>query len=227
VKSGVRAEHLDGNTSQDDREAILARLASGETEVVSNCMVLTEGFDLPDLGCIVLARPTRSLGLYRQMVSRGLRPAPDKSDVIILDHSGGVHRHGRPDDAIEWTLDIDRRASNPTHEARLAEHQDPFCECTACGHLRMRGTACDNCGWEPKPRGRGIDYIDADLVPLGEQRAVPSETERIIFYSELRGYQQTARKKDGSSYSRHRASSQFRTKHGSWPPWSWNDLSPR
>jgi DNA repair protein RadD len=224
VKSGVRAEHLDGNTSRDDREAILARLASGETEVVSNCQVLTEGFDLPDIGCIVLGRPTRSLGLFRQMVGRGLRPAPDKSDVVILDHAGGVHRHGRPDDAIEWTLDTDRRASNPTHEARLAEHHDPFCECTACGHLRMRGMACDNCGWEPKPRGRGIDYIDADLVPLGERRVVPSETERIIFYSELRGYQHTARKKDGSSYSQHWAAAQYRTKHGIWPPWSWNDL---
>jgi DNA repair protein RadD len=227
VKSGVRAEHLDGTTPQDDRDAILARLASGETEAVSNCQVLTEGFDLPDIGCIVIARPTRSLGLFRQMVGRGLRPAPGKSDVIILDHSGGVHRHGRPDDAIVWTLDTDRRASNPTHEARIAEHHDPFCECTACGHLRMRGMACDNCGWEPKRPGRGIDYIDAELVPLGEQRAVPLETERIIFYSELRGYQQTARRKDGTPYSRHWASNQYRTKHGSWPFWSWHDLPPR
>src|SRR6516165_8349255 len=64
IKSGVRAEHVDGNTPQGDREAILGRLASGETEVVSNCMILTEGFDLPDIGCIGLVRPTRSLGLF-------------------------------------------------------------------------------------------------------------------------------------------------------------------
>ena len=72
-KSQVRAEHLSGETPQDEREAILGRLASGETEVVSNCNVLTEGYDLPDLGCITVARPTRSLGLFRQMVGRGLR----------------------------------------------------------------------------------------------------------------------------------------------------------
>ena len=153
-KSEVRAEHVDGSTPQDERDAVIGRLASGETEVVCNCMIFTEGFDLPDIGCIVLARPTRSLGLYRQMIGRGLRPAEGKSDVIILDHSGGVYRHGRPDDAIDWTLHQDKRASNPAHEARLAEHRDPFCECTACGHLRMRGMACDNCGWEPKPHGR-------------------------------------------------------------------------
>ena len=121
IKSGIRAEHLDGTTPQADREAILGRLALGETEVVSNCMILTEGFDLPDIGCIALVRPTRSLGLFRQMIGRGLRPAEGKSDIIILDHSGGVYRHGRPDDVIEWVLDTDKRATNRTHEARIAK----------------------------------------------------------------------------------------------------------
>jgi superfamily II DNA or RNA helicase len=228
TKSGVHAEHLDGNTRQDERDAILDRLRTSETEVVSNCMVLTEGFDLPDIGCIVLARPTRSLGLFRQMIGRGLRTAEGKTDVVILDHSGGVHRHGRPDDAIEWTLDTDKRATNPTHETRKAKAggADPFCECTACGHLRMKGMACDNCGWEPKPHGRAVDYIDGDLVELGKPAAVPSDTERKIFYAELRGYQETARKKDGTPYAHGWAANQFRTKHGGFPPWSWNDHPP-
>jgi DNA repair protein RadD len=119
VKSGVKAEHLDGSTPQTEREAILARLASGETEVVCNVGVLTEGFDLCDIGCIALVRPTRSLGLFRQMIGRGLRPASGKSDVIILDHSGGVHRHGRPDDPIKWTLHADKRAANAAQPRRL------------------------------------------------------------------------------------------------------------
>jgi superfamily II DNA or RNA helicase len=222
-KSEVKAEHLDGTTPQEERGAILGRLALGEIEVVSNCMVLTEGFDLPDIGCIVLARPTRSLGLYRQMIGRGLRPAEGKSDIVILDHSGGVHRHGRPDDAIEWTLEQDNRASNPTHEARLAAHRDPFCECSSCGHLRMRGMACDNCGWEPKPHGRAVEYVDADLVELGKPIAGPSETERKTFYAELRGYQLNARKKDGTLYAAGWAAQQYKQKFGHFPPWAWNN----
>ena len=226
LKSEVKAEHLDANTPQDERDAILDRLRSGETEVVSNCMILTEGFDLPDIGCIVLARPTRSLGLFRQMIGRGLRPAEGKSDIVILDHSGGVYRHGRPDDAIEWTLDSDRKATNVTHEARIAKSgADPFCECTACGHLRMRGLACDNCGWEPKPYGRDIEVIDGDLVPLGEL-GLPSNEQKNVFYRELRGFAQTARRKDGSPYSRGWAAQQFKQKHGHFPPWSWNDEQP-
>jgi DNA repair protein RadD len=81
IASGVRAEHVDGSTPIADREAILARLASGETEVVSNCQVLTEGFDLPAIGWIVLARPTKQLGLFLQMAGRGLRPAAGKNNT--------------------------------------------------------------------------------------------------------------------------------------------------
>jgi DNA repair protein RadD len=113
VKAGVRAEHLDGSTSIDERAAILHRLACGESEVITNCMVLTEGFDLPDMSCIILARPTKKMGLYRQMIGRGLRPSDGKTHVVILDHSGAVFRHGLPEDRVEWTLSPDLRATAP------------------------------------------------------------------------------------------------------------------
>jgi hypothetical protein len=61
VNSGVRAEHIDGNTLKDERDATLARLKSGEIELVTNCMVLTEGWDMPEVGCCILARPTRDV----------------------------------------------------------------------------------------------------------------------------------------------------------------------
>lgn len=99
-RSNVLAEHIDGSTPTEERDRILAQLARGDVEVVCNCMVLTEGFDCPDVGCLVLARPTKSLGLYRQMIGRGLRSAPDKMDCVILDHAGAVFQHGFPDDPI-------------------------------------------------------------------------------------------------------------------------------
>src|SRR5207248_8523569 len=130
-RSGVRAEHLDGSTSIDDRDAILARLKSGETEVVTNCMVLTEGWDMPEVGCCILARPTKKMGLYRQMIGRVLRAAPEKEDAIILDHSGACYRHGLPEDHVEWTLLVDRRAINPTHEKRKVRAEFRLSECPA------------------------------------------------------------------------------------------------
>src|SRR5215467_9778213 len=100
VQFGIRAEHLDGVTSVAEREAILARLESGETEIVTNCMVLTEGWDLPAVSCCILARPTKQMGLFRQMIGRVLRPADGKPDAVILDHSGAVYRHGLPEDLV-------------------------------------------------------------------------------------------------------------------------------
>ena len=65
LKSGVKAEHVDGATPKPERDAALARLASGETELITNCMVLTEGWDLPAVSCGILARPssTRSCSI--------------------------------------------------------------------------------------------------------------------------------------------------------------------
>jgi superfamily II DNA or RNA helicase len=188
-------------------------------------MVLTEGFDLPDCGCIGLVRPTRSLGLFRQMVGRGLRPAEGKSDIVILDHAGGVFRHGRPDDAIQWALDVDLKATNTAHAARVAATgSEPFCECQSCGHLRMKGMACENCGWEPKPKGRALEYIDDNLVELGS--VANADTDRRIFYAELRGHQQTARKKDGSPYHPKWSACQYKDKHKTWPARSWDNDMP-
>jgi DNA repair protein RadD len=121
VKSGVRAEHLDGSTPKEERDAILRRLESGETEVVTNCMVLTEGFDCPDVACIVLARPTKQLGLFRQMAGRGLRPAPGKTDLILIDHSGAVFMHGLLEDRIDWTSTA--TSARPTKRMKRAQRQ--------------------------------------------------------------------------------------------------------
>ena len=148
VRSGVRAEHLDGETPKEERDDILARLASGETELVTNCMVLTEGWDMPEAGCTILARPTRKMGLFRQMIGRVLRPADGKPDAVILDHSGAVYAHGLPEDPVEWTLDPERLAKNPTHVARLVRQAGKLLECSQCSALRLAGQpcpACDSC----------------------------------------------------------------------------------
>jgi DNA repair protein RadD len=163
LNAGVRAENLDGSTPKGERDAILARLKSGETKVVSNCMVLTEGFDCPDIGCIILARPTKQMGLFRQMIGRGLRPAPGKTDVVILDHSGAVYRHGLPEDYVHWTLDVDRRAENPAQIKRKAGEAPKLRECPQC-HVLITKLPCGSCGWMPaQRRGQDRDFLDGEL----------------------------------------------------------------
>jgi len=93
VAAGVAAEALDGTTPPDERRAILARLREGATSVACNCGVLTEGFDEPRVACVIVARPTRSRGLYAQMVGRAARLYPGKSHATILDVVGSTREH--------------------------------------------------------------------------------------------------------------------------------------
>lgn len=80
---GLNAAHVDGNSP--DRKEILERFAAGEIDILSNAMLLTEGYDEPSIDCVVILRPTRSRALYSQMVGRGTRIHPCKRDLLLLD----------------------------------------------------------------------------------------------------------------------------------------------
>jgi superfamily II DNA or RNA helicase len=216
IKAGVRAEHLDGETPRDERDAILAQLESGETEVVANCMVLTEGFDCPDIGCIVLARPTKKMGLYRQMSGRGLRPADGKSDCVILDHSGAVFRHGLPEDHVEWTLDADRRAEAPAHQARLERRAPVLLECSQCSALRLGGQPCPSCGFLPQRPPRSVFIADGELglVQGGRANGQTYDAEACARWHGMLTHIAVER-----GYQRGWIAHKYREKFGTFPAW--------
>ena len=215
--AGVRAEHLDGETPLPERADILARLASGETRVVSNCMVLTEGWDCPPVGCTILARPTKQMGLFRQMVGRVLRPADGKPDAVILDHSGAVYRHGLPEDHVEWTLDVDGRAAAPVHEKRKAGKEPALRECPSCRAVMVK-PPCGACGWMPEPKARNIDFEEGrlGLVVGGKSRAQAyTNEEEARWYQMLIGEALRRGKKPGWAWYL------FRDKFGHEPDRFW------
>lgn len=80
---GIRAKHIDGYSQ--DRKEIQSQFANGEFDLLSNAMLLTEGYDCPPIDCVVCLRPTRSRPLYSQMVGRGTRLYPGKDDLLLLD----------------------------------------------------------------------------------------------------------------------------------------------
>jgi superfamily II DNA or RNA helicase len=233
LKSGVRAEHLDGNTPKTERDEILQRLALGETEVVTNVGVLTEGVDIPSVACIVLARPTQSLSLFRQMAGRGLRPSPDKSHLILLDHSGAVYRHGLLEDPIEWTLDTDKRADNPTHTSRSKSIFSKLLECRQCGALRQGGEACAHCGFMPKRRPDAIIFAEGELAQVKNGKAKanpPSPQDRQRFYQQLMALRLVRNEerigKGKAPLKPGWSAALFKDRFAEWPPFAWNNLPP-
>lgn len=81
--AGLSAEHVDGESA--DRKEILQRFADWEFDVLSNAMLLTEGYDDPSIDCIVCLRPTRSRSLYAQICGRGTRIDSLKENLLLLD----------------------------------------------------------------------------------------------------------------------------------------------
>ncbi|MCC7302531.1 MAG: DEAD/DEAH box helicase [Bacteroidia bacterium] len=103
-QAGVLAEHIDAKTPKEQREAILSDFRKGIIKVVSNVEIITEGFDFPECEAVILARPTKSLSLYLQMVGRVMRPAQGKKEGIILDNAGLWLEHGLSTIDREWSL---------------------------------------------------------------------------------------------------------------------------
>jgi DNA repair protein RadD len=103
--AGIPAASVDGNMPAEERDAVLRGLEDGSILVVTSCDLISEGFDVPSVQGALLLRPTKSLSLHLQQVGRCLRPKPDGTPAIILDHVGNCLRHGMPDWAREWSLE--------------------------------------------------------------------------------------------------------------------------
>ena len=102
--AGIPAAHLDGKTPKDEREATLAAFRRGDLKVISNVGLFTEGLDIPSLMAVQIARPTKSLSLWLQMVGRVLRVCEGKDHAIILDHTKNYAIHGLPTRRRVWSL---------------------------------------------------------------------------------------------------------------------------
>jgi len=103
-EENISAAHIDATTPKSERASILTDFKAGKIKVVSNVEIITEGFDFPECEVVQLARPTKSLSLYLQMVGRVMRPSKNKKEGIILDNAGLWLEHGLSIVDRDWTL---------------------------------------------------------------------------------------------------------------------------
>lgn len=191
IGAGIRAEHLDGTISREERMSTLKRFRDGTTTVLTNVDLFGEGFDCPGIEAVLLCRPTASISLSLQQIGRALRPAAEKTHAIILDHVGNYKSHGLPDDDREWSLDdgiVKKKSDGPSVTVCR--------NCFAANNSKDR--TCVNCGAQLKQAGQKREQIkqvegnleeidreamrrkskkeqasaqtEADLIELGKQR---------------------------------------------------------
>ena len=147
--AGVPAAVILGDSSRRDRDQAINSFRDGNVKVLINVIVATEGFDLPDASCIVIARPTKSLSLYLQMIGRGLRPKDDNRNCIILDLAANSEIHGLPEEHREWSLKPRGTRSDgetPVIWCQECEMVSPAANrnCLNCGYIF--GKDCGRCG---------------------------------------------------------------------------------
>ncbi|GEM_PF-2357486 len=152
---GFVAKVLHSNLSKKEQETEIDQFEKGRTKILVSVLMLTTGFDVPDTDVAIIARPTKSQNLYKQMVGRVLRLAPNKTHAILLDCGNVIENLGMPLDPIK--ANQKKEIADNQQKCELCEsknlklkHKDEksFWECQDCGHVRNieHGTyECKSC----------------------------------------------------------------------------------
>lgn len=173
--AGVTTEVVFGTTRSDERAAVYERVKTGATSVLASVGVLTEGFDIPAISCAILARPTKSRGLWQQMAGRALRLFPGKDRAVLLDITGDAVNH-----SLASVTDLSRTQqeteSKPRAVALCSCSEASFLVCCTAGETRLEcrkrkaeGVCTCNClcdedwGDEEITLVRGDHDVEVDL----------------------------------------------------------------
>ena len=215
LRIGVKAEHLDGETETEERKAILARVDSGETQVLCNVFVATYGLDIPALDCAVMARPTKNIALYLQMAGRIMRPAPGKVDGLIIDHAGAVEENGMVTDYVPWSLDADSKVKDRQQASKNERKEPKLLKCPKC-HGEFKGRRdCPHCGYEALAKTEKIPVHEADLQEITRKASAENKEaswpEKAAFIGGLRSYAMQ------HGYSSGWVAHKYRSRFGVWP----------
>jgi DNA repair protein RadD len=172
-RQGISCGTIFGDTPKEERDAIIAVFKRGDIRALASMGVLTTGFNAPGVDLIALLRPTKSAGLYVQMVGRGTRLAPGKENCLVLDFAGNVRRHG--------PIDLVR----PKRPGEAGGGEPPTKVCPMCESIvALSATECPDCGY---------------VFPAREVRIAPTAATLPILSPKTPQWLQVS----GVSYSRH------------------------
>ena len=230
IALGIPAEFIYAETPRADRDAIKKRLEDGITKVAVSVGVLIEGWDCRIISCIQIARPTKSISLWIQMVGRAARTYPGQTNALIFDHTGSLNDLGRAEDYDIWDLEQGVKKSKNNKVQSKEEGNEENSEesaidvvCPGCFQLIEKQKVCPACGFEFK---RFIKkdvpvMVDGELVQfLGKDKKGKkleySMEEKQLFYSGLIHWCKQHNRKPGFAYHK------FKDKFGIFPANTFN-----
>ena len=169
-EAGISAREVDGTTPQQLRDLIVDKFRSQKLQILVNVNLFTEGVDLPNVDCVIMARPTASLSLYLQFSMRCLNPRPGKT-AIIIDHANNFKTFGYPDDDRDW-----KRAIKSGKQKSKSLLKDPGLSIVTCDYCfavvkasEVKNGKCPICG-KPIKVHEAKPVSDVDLIEASKER---------------------------------------------------------
>ena len=167
---GISAIEVDGTTPKEKRDLAVRKFRDQEIKILVNVNLFTEGVDLPDVDCVIMARPTASLALYLQFSMRCLNPRPGKT-AIIIDHANNFKSFGYPDDDRDW-----KQAIKSGKQKSKTLLKDPGLSIVTCDYCfavvkasEVKDGKCPICG-KPIKVHEAKPISDVDLVEAAKAR---------------------------------------------------------
>lgn len=167
---GISAVEVDGTTSKEKRDLAVQKFRDQEIKILVNVNLFTEGVDLPNVDCVIMARPTASLALYLQFSMRCLNPRPGKT-AIIIDHANNFKSFGYPDDDRDW-----KQAIKSGKQKSKTLLKDPGLSIVTCDYCfavvkasEVKDGKCPICG-KPIKVHEAKPISDVDLVEATRER---------------------------------------------------------
>lgn len=189
--AGIPALHVDGTTKDAQRDAAMASFRRGDTLVLSNVDLFSEGVDVPAVECVIDLRPTQSLTLWLQFCGRALRPNEGKEHAIIIDHAGNCMRHGLPCEDREWKLEGRKKEKKEENGVKIKL-------CPSCyGATNSYRKECPYCGFIFTTEAREVEQVEGelkevDVETIRKQKKVEQgrarNYEELVALGKKRGY---------------------------------------
>ena len=230
AKKGYNFQQVSYKDGNDDRRRALIdefRKSDSDIQGLVSCEALAKGFDVPDILCGIAARPYRkSLSGHIQQLGRVMRPAPNKTFALWLDHTGNIERFF--EDQIEFfeqgVEELDTGELDAKVRKEKTQQEKEALACNACGFF-FNGKICPSCGMERRGPSSNVLKLSGEMYELNLQRGNDWKSnshqvwEQICWIAiDRKGQNQSAEKF---------AMAQYRNIYGRWPTWSFGSTNPK
>jgi superfamily II DNA or RNA helicase len=165
--AGISCAAVSAKTPAHTRNEMIRRFKNGQLMGLVNVDLFGEGFDVPAVEVVIMARPTASLAVYLQQFGRALRVLAGKAYGLVIDHVSNWKRHGFPDKAHDWSL---MRREKKSAKKEKDPEEIELTACRECSRPYEKCyPACPYCGAVPPlpdPISRRPENVDGDLLLL-------------------------------------------------------------